>query len=332
MSAHKMKIGLIDFDGKIPNLALMKISTYFKSIGCEVILNEFDTADKVFCSVLFTWNKEKAAKLSMKYRDITFGGTGWDIKTSLPAEVERCKPDYTLYTPEFLYKRIRGIMTVKSRISKSHQLANMGLGFTTRGCINQCPFCFVPPKEGKLRQVAEIKDIINPQSNIITLLDNNFTADPFMLEKCQEIRERDLIVNFSQGVDVRVLTDEKASALASLKHLRSIHYAWDQPCHEKSVLDGIALLTKHIKAYKHMCYLLVGYNTSFEEDFYRFYRLVDLGILPFIMLYNKRQDNIKLKHFARFVNSKIFKVCSFNEYIPWIKAKQEGIQLTLNLS
>lgn len=315
-----MRIGLIDFDGKIPNLALMKLSTYYKQQGHEVYLNIFDwNVDKVFCSVLFTWNRQKAERLQGAYKDITYGGTGWDKKTVLPPEIELCKPDYDLYTTDFLYSRISGIMKKSSKQKKAEQLANMGIGFTSRGCIRSCEFCFVPEKEGKLHQVAEIKDIINPKSNIITLLDNNFTADPRMAEKCEEIKQRNLIVNISQGIDVRVMTEEKAAALASIKHLRSIHYAWDLISFENSILRGIQLLSKYIKTYRHMCYMLVGFNTSFDEDIYRFKRLRELKVDPYVMIYNKRKDNIRLNHFARWINARIYKVCDFEEYGPWLK-------------
>ncbi|QUI24892.1 radical SAM protein [Vallitalea pronyensis] len=318
-----MKIGLIDYDGKIPNLALMKLSTYYKQQGHEVYLNIFDRhVDKVFCSVLFTWNRRRAERLKDVYKDITFGGTGWDIKTVLPQEMEHCKPDYDLYTADFLYSRIRGVMKKRSKHKKAEQLANMGVGFTSRGCIRKCEFCYVPEKEGKLYQVAEIKDIINPRSNIITLLDNNFTADPHMIKKCEEIKQRNLIVNLSQGIDVRVMTHEKAAALASVKHLRSIHYAWDLISFENSILRGIQVLSEHIKTYRHMCYMLVGYDTTFYEDLYRFEKLRELKVDPYVMVYNKRKDNLQLNHFARWVNARIYKACDFYDYGPWVKDQE----------
>lgn len=318
-----MKIGLIDLDGKIPNLALMKLSTFYKKQGAKVFLNNIPKdVDKVYCSVLFTWNKPKAVKLKQLYKNIEFGGTGWDINKKLPDEIENCKPDYDLYTMEDIYGRLGGIMKKETRIAKAETIINMGIGFTSRGCVRSCGFCFVPKKEGELYQVQEIKDIINPKSNVITLLDNNFTADPNMIEKCKEIKERNLIVDLTQGIDVRLMTEEKAEALASIKHLRSVHYAWDLIPSENKVIEGIKTLSQHIKTYRHMCFMLVGYNTSFEEDMYRFRKLVEMKIDPYVMIYNKQGD-LRLKHFARWVNSRIYKTCDFKEYWPWIKVKNE---------
>lgn len=78
-------IGLIDIDGKLPNLALMKISAYYKSFGEQV---EFvrpdvgkDTYEKIYASALFTKSKKECEHLQEYYGDrIEIGGTGWDIK------------------------------------------------------------------------------------------------------------------------------------------------------------------------------------------------------------------------------------------------------------
>lgn len=318
-----LKIGLIDFDGKIPNLALMKLSTFYKSKGAQIFLNDIPkNIDKVYCSVLFTWNKEKASELKNLYKNIVFGGTGWDLEIKLPEEIENSKPHYDLYKVEDIHSRLGGIMKKETRLAKAETIVNMGIGFSSRGCVRNCGFCFVPKKEGKLYQVSEIKDIINPRSNVITLLDNNFTADPDLIEKCKEIKERNLIVDLNQGIDVRLMTEERAAALASIKHLRSVHYAWDLIPSENKVMEGIQILSQHIKPYRHMCFILVGYNTSFEEDIYRFKRLAELKVDPYVMIYNKQGD-LRLKHFARWVNSRIYKTCSFEEYHPWKKVSKE---------
>lgn len=339
-----MSIGLIDVDGKLPNLALMKISSFYKSVGEHVeFVEPGEKYEKIYASALFTWNKKKIQELQEIYGEkIIFGGTGYDFEeidrelvevrhTELPLEIENCIPDYNLYTVEQIYKRTcGGIGTRESKMKKAEIVANMGIGFTSRGCIRKCGFCIVSKKEGAFREVAEIKDIINPKSNIITLYDNNFTADPNMLDKLREIKERKLIVDISQGIDVRLITDEKAKALSEVKHLRSIHYAWDLPEFEKQVTDGIKLLSESIKPYRHVCFVLVGYNTTFQEDMYRFIKLRELKVDPYVMIYNKNQHgDEKLKHFARWVNSRIYKSCKWEEYTPWVKEQLKGKQLKL---
>lgn len=238
----------------------------------------------------------------------------------LPDEIECMVPDYDLYTADMIYPKIKGIMTKERKREKAQQIVDAGIGFTSRGCIRRCPFCFVPEKEGEFRHDMAIKDIINPRSNIIILHDNNITADPDCIDKLHEIRDRKLIVDINQGCDVRLMTPEIAQAMSEVKHLRSLHYAWDLMGFEKQVLDGINIMKQFIPASRHMCYCLVGYNTSFEEDMYRVRKLSEMGVRPYIMRYNERRDDIRLNHFARWVNSFIYKAePDFEKYGPWKK-------------
>lgn len=319
-----INIGLIDVDSKIPNLALMKISSYYKGLGDSVeFVQGNKTYDRIFASAIFTRSYDTCVSLKEKYGDvIDIGGTGWDLKKVLPERIETSKPDYDLYTPEMIANRMRGIMTKQRKLEKATEIVNAGMGFTSRGCVRQCGFCFVPKKEGAFKDVAEIKDLINPRSNVLILHDNNLTADPFVIDKLHEIRDRKLVVDINQGCDVRLVNEDIARALSEVKHLRSLHYAWDLMGFEKQVLEGISTLSKFIKPYRHMCFMLVGFNTTYEEDMYRFRKLVELKVDPYVMVYNENPNkDLRLKHFARWVNGRIYKKCSFDEYEPWIKAK-----------
>lgn len=245
--------------------------------------------------------------------------------TILDDTIERMKPDYDLYPAEEIASRMKGIGTREHKLKKATEIVNAGMRFTSRGCIRECGFCFVPKKEGKFRNVAEISDLINPKSNILILHDNNLTADPYCIDKLQEIRDRKLIVDINQGCDVRLINDDIANALSEVRHLRSLHYAWDLMGFENQVMEGIKTLSKYIKPYKHMCFMLVGFNTTFEEDMYRFRKLVEKKVDPFVMIYNEKKD-VQLRHFARWVNSRIYKSCSFDEYEPWKRERQKGYE------
>jgi len=324
-------IGLIDVDGKLPNLALMKISSYYKAAGKQVeFAQPGKRYDKVYISSLFTWNKPKVEKLLQLYSNAEVGGTGKDIHKVLPDEIEACKPDYGLYTVADILPRIKGgIATKESKTKKAATIINAGMGFTSRGCVRNCGFCFVPPKEGSFRQVTSIGELLNPRSNVLILMDNNLTADPDCIDKLHEIRDRGLVVDISQGIDVRLLTPEIAQALSEVKHLRSLHYAWDLMGFEQQVMDGIKLLSKFVKKWRHMCYMLTGYNTTFEEDMYRFRRLTEIGIRPYVMPYNLTYPTKKHHCFASWVNSRKHTVCSFEEYEPWVKAQSGYEQLSM---
>ena len=317
-------IGLIQVDGKLPNLALMKISSFYKANGGSV---EFaihgKKYDKVFVAVLFSWNRGLAERIANRFDNVEIGGTGWDIKKTLPPEIEACKPDYELYTVEMLTANLKkGIKKADTAIAKAQEIVDMGIGFSSRGCVRDCGFCVVKAKEGELRQASEIADIINPRSNRITLYDNNLPADPECLDKLAEIQGRGLVVDISQGIDVRKMTEELAISLGKTRFLRSLHYAWDLMPFEANVLEGITLLSKHVKTWRHMCFVLCGYNTSHEEDMYRAMKLASLGVAPYIMKYNNRTDDVWLNHFARWINAFIYKTDTFENYHGWVKAQK----------
>ncbi len=322
-----MKVRLIDVDSKIPNLALMKISSWHKAQG-DIVTMDHIKADKYYASIVFTKNHNIGKQLLKQYPGIRIGGTGWNLENKLPCEIESTKPDYDLYTTDDIYKRIcRGIGKKETKIKKAKTIVDAGIGFTSRGCIRNCGFCVVPKKEGKLVHDTPLSEIINPRSNVVVLLDNNLTADPNVLDKLKEIKERDLIVDITQGIDVRLVTPEIAKALSEIKHLRSIHYAWDLMNFEEQVISGIKMLSSYIKIYRHMCFMLVGYNTSFEEDMYRFIKLDEIGIRPYVMVYNDKKD-FRLRHFARWVNGRFHKACKWEEYSPWVRHQLVGEQLS----
>jgi hypothetical protein len=299
-----VKVLLIDVDSKIPNLALMKLSAWHKAAGDKVYLNVCDNPDKVYASTIFTRSRKICEYLLKAYPEIEIGGTGWDIEKKLPKAIDDMRPDYSLYN------------------------YFDGMEFSTRGCIRNCEFCFVPRKEGKLCQAKRIAEIINKSSKEIMLLDNNFTADPLMIDKCQEIKERDLTVNLCQGVDIRIITDEKAKALTGIRHKERINIAWDLMKYEKQIFEGIDIITQYCSGSKLKCYMLCGFNTTFEEDMYRFEKLRSLKVVPYVMVYNEIPDE-RLRHFERWVNGFVYYKCKWEEYEPWIKAQEVQGQIDI---
>jgi len=327
-----MNILLIDIDGKLPNLALMKISSYHKAQGNNVYLNNcYKKPDKVYISTLFTWNRSKIENLLQMYPNAEVGGTGWDLSKALPKEIEQCKPDYELYQWQDIFQKIsKGIRRKSTTIEKAESIVNAGIGRTSKGCIRDCGFCVVPKIEGKFQQVADLEELINPKSNLVILLDNNLTVDPDCINKLNYARDRKLILDITQGIDIRLMTPDIAQSLAEVKHYGSIHYSWDTMDSERKIVQGIKILGEKIALYKHRCYMLVGYNTTFEEDMYRVRRLIEMKIRPYVMTYNNQTFDRRIRHFARWINGFFYTKCSFEEYEPWIK-EQDNKQLEIML-
>lgn len=294
------KIGLIDIGGKIPNLALMRISAYHKALGDTVELGK--GGDLTYISTCFSKHRRFTEKAIEMYQNAVAGGPGWDHTVTLPPEISSCRPDYNLY----------GI--------------NYGLGRLTAGCPGNCPWCVVPSCEGhESKTVAQAGDIAN--GDFLVLLDANILACPDWPEHFTEIRERGLTVHFTQGLDIRYVNAMVANELARLKvsnyNRTNNHlcFAWDRPENEPQVLAGIKVLGKRgIKPYRLQFYVLVGYNTTWEEDWHRFSVLRELGVEPFVMCYEG--SGSKLKALARYAIRHIYRTCSFEDYERWGEGRE----------
>jgi len=274
-----MKVGLIQIDGKWPNLALMKLSAWHKKQGDEVTLIDLSSHvfDRVYGSKIFV------------------GGSGVDLKSELPTEIELEYPDYELY-------------------KKDGKIA-----FTSRGCIRDCGFCLVREKEGWIRDVPF--DFV--ACDKVILLDNNFLASPTWKEKLEFFIRQKIKVCFSQGLDIRLINEENAGLLSKVRYYdnhfrrRRLYFSFDFPELEPIVIDRVGCLNRNGIPSQHlMFYVLVGYNTNFAQDYRRFGVLNGLGCLPFIMIYNDRRDKPVLRHFARWVNQRYYNHISWENYDP----------------
>jgi hypothetical protein len=290
------KVLLIDVDSKIPNIALMKISRYHKNQGDKVGFN-VKNPDIIYVSIIFPKNKYRAEQISWMYPDarIMFGGTGYDPKIKLLDEIEILKPDYDLY-PDQEYS----------------------IGFTTRGCIRKCKFCFVPEKEGKLKIAQHPKDFHDSRFRACKILDNNILASPEYWWKSvfQWFIDNDITI-MEGGMDIRLLTLEKAKYLRKMKFKIDYKFAWDNMEDEKYVVKGIKILQDAGIDTRQQIrfYVLSGFNTTFEQDLYRCNKLKELGSNPFVMVYNFDKSNKKLNDLQRWANNMaLFRSMKFEEY------------------
>lgn len=192
-------------------------------------------------------------------------------------------------------------------------------GFLTRGCPRGCVFCIVGKKEGRCSvKAADLSEFWNGQKNIV-LLDPNMFACGDWKDLSQQLIDSNAWVDFSQGCDIRIMTDEKAEYLKQMK-IKQIHFAWDR-YEDKDVIvpkfKKFAELTGW-KYWKMTVYCLCNFNTTFEQDLERIYTLRDLGYSPYVMLYEKEKLPVghKLRQLQRYVNSRaIFRSCdSFENY------------------
>ena len=269
-----MKVVLFDVDSKIPNLALMKLSGYYKSRGYNPILSKkprLIPADLHFGSAVFNSRKslEKIDRLKKLYGGrITIGGPGADLKTSLADETERCFPDYNLY---------------------AH--TQYALGFLTRGCNKRCAFCVVPKKEGQLRPYySTFDDFVPKDQQNVMLLDNNLLASPNANDLLEEMAKRQFKVNFSQTLDIQYLTDEIYPRLKMVDSVNSrftrkmIYFS----CNTVKQAEWFNRKSDKLRGFgkgRVTAVIMYGFNTRLSQDFAILKMTRKLGILPFVQEY-----------------------------------------------
>lgn len=306
-----VRIGLIDVDGRnFPNIALMKLSAYYKAQGHQVewYMPFSDKYDVVFMSKVFSFSPDYDYYINADV--VVPGGTGYaislkdnrevyipEIDYPLQPEIESMYPDYSLYN-----------------------ISDTAYGFLTRGCPRGCAFCIVGKKEGKCsRKIADLTDFWRGQKNIV-LCDPNILACKDWKELLQQLIDSKANVDFNQGLDIRLMTPEKVEMLNQIK-IKEIHFAWDNYQDKDIILPKLEMYRNLSKfsPYSHsaVVYTLVNYDTTFEQDIERIYTLRDMGYWAYVMIYDKEHCDKKYRKLQRWVNmrSVFASVPRFEDYL-----------------
>lgn len=297
-----MKVALIDVDGHHwPNLCLMKLSAWHKARGD--LVEWYDPTrhyDLAYQSRVFTDTYSTDFLHPVHADHVIKGGTGYALTDTLPTEVEHTYPDYALY-PQF---------------------AASAYGFLTRGCPRNCGFCIVSHKEGRSSvQVADLSEFWRNQKEI-TLLDANLLACPDWEPLLLQLAESGRLVDFTQGLDIRLITPENVALLNRIK-LKALHFAWDNPNEDLTgQFRRFAELSSYRNKRRRGVYVLCNYGSTHEQDLYRIYTLRGLGFDPYMMIYNRPSAPDITRKMARWVNNKriFYSVPDFRDYRPTRRA------------
>jgi hypothetical protein len=304
-----MKVLLLHLDGKIPNIALMRLAAHHRAQGDTVELRRADNPrfvgprfgdpawDRVYGSLIFERTRPHAERVARQYPGMILGGTGWNVASSLEAV---------------------GV-TTEAQDYADYSAWRQSIGFTQRGCRLRCSFCVVPRKEGAVRETQTVADIWrgDPWPREVILLDNDFFGQPRWADRIEELRAGRFKVSFNQGINARMLTDETAAAIASVDYRddgmtrKCIYTAWDNRKDEGRLFAGLEALVRHgVKPNHITVYILVGYWPGEEhaDREYRRARLRAFGAVPYPMPFVRTRELIS---FQRWV------VGAYDKGIPW---------------
>lgn len=337
-----MKIGLIDVDGhNFPNIPLMKLSAWHKAQGD--LVEWYDPMfsghmDKVYMSKVFSFSPDYEYFIDAD--EVVKGGSGYCISL---VDDDREQPVYTNQDCIFLlndnYENRNGIFLPKQKevfdkskdIELPHEIEHIypdyslygitdtAYGFLSRGCPRGCDFCHVEAKEGRAsRKVADLNEFWSGQKNIV-LCDPNILACRQWKDLLQQLIDSKAWVDINQGLDIRLMTEQKAEMLKQVK-MKQLHFAWDRYQDKEKILPKLKMFKEltGINERNLIVYVLCNFDTTIEQDLERIYTLRDMGYWAYVMLYDKEHipKGHELRKIVRWVNNRfIFAKCkTFEEY------------------
>jgi len=275
-----------------PPLGLLKLSSCHKSRGDTTELvhgietNISRDPDVIYVTSLWTWawkpvweaigfhsksfpNSEiwlGGLYASLMPKHAALSGVRPDhIFRGVFAEAEDLLPDYDL-VPEW-NKRVGGSIV-----------------FSSRGCIRSCPYCAVPQIEKSLNSLKRsIKHLLWPGHRRVILFDNNFLANPGWESILGEIEELDLTVDFNQGLDARLITEDVARRISELK-IELVRLSYDYREMARYVKRAIDNLTSQgIDGRRILVYALYNFTDDPEDFFQRMRDILQWGAVCYPM-------------------------------------------------
>jgi len=356
---------LLDNGTRHPNLVLLKLAGYFKenNMPYKFIFREEDIIDPtqfeyVYTSKVFTFTKEPDFLAFIDPLRVKKGGTGYyaeednltlfnqlrdadmhslENDPNLPGfNMATQMPDYDLYN-EYIDQSISKGKNPQHYKDYKHY----SIGFLTRGCVRKCPFC-VNKSISQVYDYSNLSDFTDPNRPYIYLWDDNFLASKNWKKLLLELQNTNKQFQFRQGLDIRLINEEKASMLAKSKYHGDFIFAFDQIKDKELITNKLKIWKKHTKKTTKL-YLFCGYELSDDESlindililFERIEVLMKFGCLAYVMRHEDyrthRLANIYVQ-IARWCNQpQFYKKMSFKEFIDrnqyWMKTDRKSTSL-----
>lgn len=339
-----MTIGIIDADligrskHRFPNLACMKISSYYKAQGHDVRLltsyDDIENYEKVFISKVFTDTPIPDGVLNLSW--VEYGGTGffYDKAPPLDYEIEHSMPDYHLYD-DF----VQTLLDNGTKPKELQYYTDYSIGFTTRGCIRGCSFC-VNKNYRMCSKHSPISEFLDPERKYICLLDDNVLSCKDWKNIFEELNATGKRFQFKQGMDERLLTDEKCEVIFNSKWIGDYIFAFDNIKDRRIVEKKLDLIREHTDKIPKF-YVFCGFNhdapDTYPDDFWvndiadlfeRIKILISHRCLPYVMRYKDYEKSPYRGMYitiARWCNQPSYiKKKSFREFVFDTKGQGES--------
>jgi hypothetical protein len=167
------------------------------------------------------------------------------------------------------------------------RFVHYGFVTTSRGCPKSCGFCFVPEREGPIREI-EIKDGWNVFDNNLLACSRDHIESVFEM-----LRRQHHQAHFTGGLDKTLLKPWHIDLMKSVSFKRA-WFALDDPAHFPALERAADLLSDFPKEKKY-CYVLVGYRKETpQEAEERLMQVFRLGFMPFSMLYRGPETTTRM--------------------------------------
>lgn len=322
-----MKIGIIDADligrqkHRFPNLACEKISGYWKERGAEVcLLLDYswpEDFDHIYISKVFT-DTEVPDEL-LESEKIHLGGTGFyfDRAPDLPFEIEHHMPDYSLYD-EWIKQEVKNAKNEAKKageefdeatfMAQFKEYTDCSIGFLTRGCFRKCAFC-VNQKYERVFEHSPLEEFYDANRKKICLLDDNFFGCANWKSFLLELQATQKRFKFKQGLDERLLTDEKCEMLFSSRYDGDFTFAFDDIKDYELIHEKLKMIHRYRTKKSVKFYVLTGFDSTdhidIENTFKRIALLLKYECLPYLMRFQNKNKT------------------------PWRDSKYSGMYITM---
>lgn len=285
-----------DYYSRYPPLGLLKLSAYHKEVYDDAtylvhgIREEIETQpDIIYITSLFTWAWQPVWGAVRHYSaefpeaELWLGGLYASLMPKHAALSGIC-PDHII---EGIHKEAEELRPDYSLVPEWNENVGGSIIFSSRGCIRSCVYCAVPRLEGSLNSMKRsIEHLIWPGHTRVIFFDNNILANPYWKNIFEEIRDLDLRVDFNQGLDARLITEEVAKKISELKIDEVVRLSYDYRGMRPHVKNAIELLNSYgIDGRRILVYALYNFTDDPDDLFERIKDILRWGAVCYPMQY-----------------------------------------------